>query len=83
MKQILYTGILVLIPFLSNAQEVKLITKEEVVAKANAQNNNLKMAAQDVKAAQGDFRQTNAVLLPTRCFAYGNGNQQSFNGIWF
>ncbi|MBJ2174688.1 TolC family protein [Aureibaculum sp. A20] len=65
MKQILYTLILILIPLLSNAQEVKLITKEEVIAKVNDQNNSLKMAEQDVKAAQGDFRQTNAILLPT------------------
>ncbi|WP_117880527.1 TolC family protein [Aureibaculum luteum] len=65
MKQILYTGILILMPLLSNAQEVKLITKEEVIAKVNDQNNSLKMAEQDVKAAQGDFRQTNAILLPT------------------
>lgn len=65
MKQLLYVGVMILIPFLSIAQDVKLITKQEVVAKANAQNNNLRIAEQEVKAAQGDFRQTNAVLLPT------------------
>ncbi|RPD96149.1 TolC family protein [Aureibaculum marinum] len=65
MKQLLYTAILILIPIISTAQKIKLITKQEAIAKANEQNNSLKMAEQDVKAAQGDYRQTNAILLPT------------------
>lgn len=47
-----------------HAQETVLITKAEVVAKVKESNNTLKMSAQDVLAAQGDYRQTNAVLLP-------------------
>jgi outer membrane protein TolC len=50
--------------FTSYAQETVLITKAEVVAKVKENNNSLKMSEQDVLAAKGDFRQTNAVLLP-------------------
>lgn len=46
------------------AQEVKPITKEEVLAKVQESNNTLKIAKQDVLAAKGDFNQTNAILLP-------------------
>lgn len=65
MKQLLFTAILILITNWATAQEVKLITKEEVLAKANDQSHTLKMAEQEIKAAKGDYRQTNAVLLPT------------------
>jgi len=47
-----------------HAQETVLTTKAEVVAKVKESNNTLKMSEQDVLAAQGDYRQTNAVLLP-------------------
>lgn len=47
-----------------HAQETVLITKAEVVAKVKENNNSLKMSEQDVLAAQGDYRQTNAILLP-------------------
>ncbi|MDO6472522.1 TolC family protein [Maribacter sp. 1_MG-2023] len=46
------------------AQEVKSITKDEVLIKVKESNNTLKMAEQDVLAAKGDFNQTNAILLP-------------------
>lgn len=46
------------------AQEPKLISKEEVVVKMMENNTTLKMAESDVMAAQGDFRQTNATILP-------------------
>ncbi len=46
------------------AQEPKLISKEEVVVRMMENNTILKMAESDVMAAQGDFRQTNAVILP-------------------
>lgn len=45
------------------AQEVKPITKEEVLAKVQESNNTLKIAKQDVLAAKGDFNQTNALSL--------------------
>lgn len=50
--------------FTAQAQEPILITKAEVVSKVKESNNTLKMSEQDVLVAQGDYRQTNAVLLP-------------------
>ncbi|MGB5553147.1 MAG: TolC family protein [Flavobacteriaceae bacterium] len=46
------------------AQETVLISKAEVIAQVKENNNSLKMSEQDVLAAQGDYRQSNAVLLP-------------------
>ena len=48
----------------TQAQESVLITKEEVLAKVLAENNTLKISEQEVLAAQGDYNQSNAVLLP-------------------
>ncbi len=56
---LLFVGLLTV-----QAQETVLITKAEVAAKVKENNNALKISAQDVLAAQGDYRQTNAVLLP-------------------
>ena len=50
--------------FYVQAQETILISKAEVIAKANENNNTLKMAEQDVLAALGDYKRTNATLLP-------------------
>ncbi|CAM4273106.1 TolC family protein [Zobellia nedashkovskayae] len=50
--------------FSAQAQETILISKAEVIAKANENNNTLKMAEQDVLVALGDYKQTNATLLP-------------------
>ncbi|MBU2945376.1 TolC family protein [Zobellia uliginosa] len=50
--------------FYAQAQETILISKAEVIAKAKENNNTLKMAEQDVLAALGDYKQTNATLLP-------------------
>ena len=50
--------------FSAVAQQSMLITKEEALAKAKENNKSLTMSEQDVLAAQGDYRQTNAVLLP-------------------
>ncbi len=60
---------LLLIGFLVNftalwAQEPNWITKDEVVLKMKESNTTLKMAESDIMAAQGDFRQTNAIILP-------------------
>ncbi|NHF59640.1 TolC family protein [Flavobacteriaceae bacterium TP-CH-4] len=46
------------------AQEPVLISKAEVVAKVNRNNNTLKISEQNILAARGDYRQTNAVLMP-------------------
>jgi len=46
------------------AQEPQWITKEEVLVKMKESNTALKMAESDIMVAQGDYRQTNAVILP-------------------
>ncbi|MBM1106606.1 TolC family protein [Aurantibacter crassamenti] len=58
-------GLVLLLVFYSGfAQQTKSITKDEVLAKVKEQNNTLKMAQQDVLSAKGDYKQTNAILLP-------------------
>ncbi len=57
-------GLLLFALYSGMSQDVRPITKEEVLAKVKASNNTLKMAQEDVLAAKGDFNQTNAVLLP-------------------
>jgi hypothetical protein len=39
------------------AQEPQWITKEEVLVKVKENNNSLKIAEEDILAAQGDFKQ--------------------------
>ncbi|WP_291869133.1 TolC family protein [Maribacter sp.] len=53
------------ISLLAFSQETTLITKEEVLARVKENNNSIKISQQEVLAAQGNFRQSNAVLLPT------------------
>jgi len=47
------------------SQEPQWITKDEVLVKIKEGNNSLKIAETNIMAAQGDFRQTNAIILPT------------------
>ncbi len=56
--------LLLFVFYSGQAQEIKSITKEEVLTKVRERNNTLKMTEQDVLAAKGDFKQTNAILLP-------------------
>ncbi len=53
-----------LLPAMVFAQQAVPISKAEVLEKVIQQNNQLKIGEQDVLAAKGDFRQTNAVFLP-------------------
>lgn len=46
------------------AQEVISITKKEFLQKVLENNNNLKISQQDIFAAEGDYKQTNAVIAP-------------------
>jgi len=63
MKNILQ--ILVLLSVFSiNAQNGQLITKGEVMNRVMEYNATLKITEKDIIAAEGDYRQTNAVLLP-------------------
>jgi len=50
--------------FFINAQKGVLITKGEVMNRVMEYNTTLKITEKNVMAAEGDFRQTNAVLLP-------------------
>lgn len=45
-------------------QEPVLISKSEIITKVRNNNNTLKISQLDIMAAKGDFRQTNAILLP-------------------
>ncbi|MAP55098.1 TolC family protein [Altibacter sp.] len=59
-------GVLIaLLPAIISAQQAVPISKAEVMEKVMQQNNELKIGAQQVLAAKGDYRQTNAVFLPT------------------
>lgn len=50
---------------LVKGQEVQWISKDEVLVKISENNNSLKIAATNIRAAKGDFKQTNAIILPT------------------
>jgi outer membrane protein TolC len=47
-----------------HAQNSVLISKEEIMNRVMEDNSSLKIAQKDIMAAEGDFRQTNAILLP-------------------
>lgn len=64
MRQIVFIILVLTTPFLALSQNVVLVTKEEVVAKAIENNNSIKISKQDIFSAKGDFNQTNAILLP-------------------
>lgn len=56
--------LLIFLPALAMAQQPVPISKAEVLEKVKQQNNTMKIGAQEVLAAKGDFNQTNAVFLP-------------------
>ncbi|MBE9490778.1 MAG: TolC family protein [Bacteroidetes bacterium] len=64
MKRILIVLPIIFLSLLSNSQEIVLISKEDVIAKVQENNNAIKMSLQEVLMAKGDFNQTNAVFLP-------------------
>lgn len=70
MKKILIITPIIFLSLLSKAQEIVLITKEDVVAKVKENNNTIKMSRQDVLMAKGDYNQTNAVFLPNIVASY-------------
>lgn len=70
MKKILIVLPIMFLSLLSNSQEMVLITKEDVVAKVQENNNAIKMSLQEVLMAKGDFNQTNAVFLPNITASY-------------
>jgi outer membrane protein TolC len=64
MKKNLIVFPILLLFFYAKAQQVVLITKEDVIAKVKENNNIIKMSEQDISMAKGDFNQTNAFFLP-------------------
>ncbi|WP_422090099.1 TolC family protein [Tenacibaculum ovolyticum] len=54
----------ILFTLLAKAQEIIVITKEDVISKVKENNEAIKMSQQDFLAAKADFNQTNAVFLP-------------------
>lgn len=47
-----------------HAQEIVEISKDEVIAKVKANNNNIKISEEEFNAAKADYSQTNAIFLP-------------------
>ena len=65
-KTKLYVAItLVLIQTISWAQDTIVISKKEIINKAADKNLQIKIADQSFKAAQADYRQSNALFLPS------------------
>lgn len=50
---------------LANAQQVLPISKQDVLIKVSESNTSLKISEQDFNLARADYRQTNAVLMPS------------------
>jgi outer membrane protein TolC len=63
-KSLLFSILLSVVSMLTQAQQAFPISKEEVLAKVEAENSSLKISEQTTLEAKGDYRQTNAVFLP-------------------
>jgi len=64
-KLIVIAFLTIVIPLeLMHSQEVRLVSKQEVIDKVYKNNNSIKISEQDYNQARADYRQTNAVLLP-------------------
>jgi outer membrane protein TolC len=63
-KYIIVFGFLVSLASILNAQEVKLISKPEVLNKVSEANQSIKIAIEAFNEAKADYRQTNAIFLP-------------------
>ena len=65
-KLIIILFLIVVVPLKAiYAQEMKSISKQEVIDKVYENNSSIKISEQDYIQARADYRQTNAVLLPT------------------
>ncbi|WP_223548228.1 TolC family protein [Aestuariivivens sp. NBU2969] len=64
MNRIIYIIISFIGSLVLNAQDVKLITKEEVLNTVSKNNSTIKISIEEFKRARADYRQTNAVFLP-------------------
>lgn len=64
MKKIYILTLIFLLPTMMKAQQLVSISKADVLEKVEHQNTTIKIGAQDVLSAKGDFNQTRAVFLP-------------------
>ena len=64
MKNKVLITVLILFSFFVKAQEVIVITKEDVISKVKENNDAIKISQQDFLIAKADFNQTNSVFLP-------------------
>ncbi|MDN3620945.1 TolC family protein [Polaribacter undariae] len=66
MKNTIYITIFCLftVTFLVEAQEIKPISKAEVLAKVAEKNTTIQISEEEFNASKADYRQTNAVFLP-------------------
>jgi len=64
MKNHFIIALLLIITFYAKAQDVKSITKIEVLNRVSENNTSLKISEQEFNLAKADYRQTNAVFLP-------------------
>ena len=64
-KLIIIVFLIAMFPLeLIQSQEIKSISKQEVIDKVHTNNSTIKISEQDYKQAKADYRQTNTVLLP-------------------
>ena len=64
MKNTIFIFSLFVSSFLLQSQEIKPISKTEVLIRVSEKNTAIKISEEAFKAAKGDYKQTNAVFLP-------------------
>ncbi|MDX6745267.1 TolC family protein [Polaribacter sp. PL03] len=64
MKNTIFIFSLFIGTFLLQGQEMKLISKAEVLAKVSEKNTTIKISEEEFNASKADYRQTNSVFLP-------------------
>ncbi|WP_242135306.1 TolC family protein [Aestuariivivens marinum] len=64
MNRIIYIIISFIGSLVLHAQDIRLITKEEVLNTVSENNSSIKISIEEFKRARADYRQTNAVFLP-------------------
>lgn len=65
MKQIFYTTSIILLSWFSNAQDTLVVSKVDIDSKVKEGNLQIKIAEKNIQAAKADYRQSNAIFLPT------------------
>lgn len=70
MKQVLLIYMLLFASSLVHGQEIVLVSKQEILQAVAENNNALKIGAQDILSAKGEYQQTRAVFLPNITASY-------------